>query len=412
MFFNGETSNYVVYSSYYSQDYDTLYISYDSKDNPIQTINSKQLALIEEHLLRYFVSDSAKSDYQKYLKVVRIYPDYKSSTCRDESHTQEQYSSIEGCANYNASYASIDLNSLINIERFFKPYSYTSGNYIYTIEPKRDTFAHEFGHVSTYYNMILKGDGSYKEYLQLRLKDAYDTIYPLGLPDEYSENEGYYYDPLEILADDYVELFYDTSEKANNDYYDYDLEYNDLRNSLSTSHGVIKHLKDDANLFDEMKSYYSLYIEKDYLEYETPIVVNATGDVYASLHSINEENSLSLNEATIIALGEVEVDGTIYYRVVLSNLVNEINYRKEYSNNIGYIAKDNCLQTENEVIFFEKYDGNLVSADKVIYLTISDMCLLPLYDFSYLIVEGLDVKIYNYLTPGFEIALRSKSLFS
>ena len=170
----------MIYSSYYSESYDTLYISYDSISEPVQTIDSKQLALIEEHLLKYFKSDSARTDYKEYLKVVRIYPDYKSSACR-KNDDEDSYTQIEGCATYDALSAAINLNGLYNIERFFKPYSYTEGNYTYTFEPKRDTFAHEFGHVSTYYNMILKGDDSYENYKRMLnpefFADSYNKIY-------------------------------------------------------------------------------------------------------------------------------------------------------------------------------------------------------------------------------------------
>lgn len=400
--YESEVSNYNVYSSYYSDKYETLYITYDVKGDSIQTISSRELALMEEHLLRYFVSDDAKSDYHKYLKVVRIYPDYKSSACRKEEYDEEYYSRILGCADYNALHAGINLNGLFNIEDFF----------ISDVgRPLRGTFAHEFGHVSTYYNMILKGDGLYSDYLKLRLGQQYNVIYPNGLPNEYDEEgEGYLVDPTEILADDYVELFYDVSKKANNDYYNYDLAYSH-RNSLDGINGVVKNLKDDQELFNEIKEYYSLYLEKEYTEYTNPLVIEANGNVYDSLHQIGTNEYIELNDATIIALGEVQTDGLSYYRVILSNLIDETNYRREYSTNIGYILKDDCIQISGEVIFFEKYQQKDINPDSISYLPVSDWKLLPLYDFSYLIVDGEYVKIYNYLTTQPEIFQRDKILF-
>jgi len=96
------SNQYEVYSSYYSSKYDTLYISYDNINNPTQELTSKDLAMIEEHLLYYFVSDPLRLEYKEYLKVVRIYPDYHSSVCRSEEASEEEYSSIEGCALYDA----------------------------------------------------------------------------------------------------------------------------------------------------------------------------------------------------------------------------------------------------------------------------------------------------------------------
>lgn len=396
------SSDYVVYATYYSTEYDTLYISYDSIVNPSQTIASKGLALIEEHLLNYFVSNSAKSDYKDYLKAVRIYPDYHSSTCRTNVHTEAEYSIIEGCANYNAYEASINLNNMVDIDRFFDDYIYEKNGYTYRLEPKRDTFAHEFGHVSTYYNMILKGDDSYKDYLKLRLGEAYDEIYPNGLPDTYSSGLGYNIQPVEILADDYVELFYDTSKKVSTDYYDYELEYDDLRNSLSGVDNVVHHLKDDQELFNDIEEYYQVYINKEYTEYEIPIIVNANGDTYNDLHDINDDKKVvTLNNNPIIALGEISINNIKYYRVVLSNVVMKSNVRNEYSNNIGYILKSECSIVDGKVVYFNQYDGDILKPN--VYLPIKDdVNIYPYYDFSYFIHQENKLKLYNYLDADFE----------
>lgn len=400
--YSSENDSYKVYSTYYSSKYDTLYIAYDSISNPVQTINSRELALIEEHLLNYFVSDSAKTDYNKYVKVIRIYPDYKSSVCRTNDD-EEVYSKIEGCAKYDAYDASVNLNGLTSIDRFFNPYTYTDGEYRYTQEPKRDTFAHEFGHVSTYYNMILKGDDSYIEYLKLRLADAYDSVYPEGFPTSYDTGYGYYTQPVEILADDYVELYYDTSKKASNDYYEYDLEYTDLRNSLTDTVGVSQYLKNDRDLYNAVKEYYNLFINKEYNEYENPIIVNANGNTYNTIHDIkNNKTYIELDNKNIVALGELTIDSKVYYRVILSNIVysDDVNIRSEYSSNIGYILKENANEIDGEVLYFTKYDD--VTLDHNSYLPITeDINLYPYYDFSYLIINNDKLKIYNYIDSTF-----------
>lgn len=408
--FSLENNNYKVYATYYSEKYDTLYISYDNKYQSTQTIKSKELAMIEEHLLNYFISNEAKSDYHEYLKVVRIYPDYKSSACRKIGESEDSYSKTEGCADYNAYDAAINLNGLVSIDRFFNSYSYSDEHYTYTLEPKRDTFAHEFGHVSTYYHMILKGDGTYEDYLRLRLKNAFDLIYPFGFPNNYSSGEGYYTQPVEILADDYVELYYDVSKKASTDYYQYDLSYNDLRNSLSGVNGVSKFLKDDENLYNAMKEYYDVFIEKDYTKYDDPVVIKASGITYNTIHDIGVENYISLNDATLIALGEVKINDNSYYRVILSNVVVSSNSRSEYSTNIGYILKTNCVIENQEVIYFTRYDGEAMKTNE--YLPVSDdVNLYPYYDFSYFIVNGDRIRIYNYTKPGFSTLEFYKSLF-
>lgn len=394
--------DYSVYASYYSNKYDTLYISYDKVINPIQTIDSRDLAMIEEHIINYFISDINKTDYKEYLKVIRIYPDYESSTCRNNNQSYEEYSRIEGCANYDAIEASINLNALYDIDRFFNPYSYTEGGYRYTLEPKRDTLAHEFGHISTYYNMILKGDHNYEEYLRLRLGSAYSQIYSDGLPKEYDSNESYYIQPVEILADDYVELYYDTREKKNNDYYEYELVYTDLRNSLTNVPGVSKFLKDDDYLFDTMKAYYDQFIKSDYIEYEEPIVINANGVVY--------DTAIELNNKQLIALGEVTISNNRYYRVILSNVIREFNIQSDYSDNIGYILKSNCNILDKEVLLFNKLNGNYLETNmSVEIIKNSEIYILTYYDFSYFINEDGKVIIYDVINNMEDIIIDEMS---
>ena len=85
----------------------------------------------------------------------------------NKNASEEEYSSIEGCALYDSISASVNLNSLNTLESFYNPYTYVEGHTKYYKEPKRDTFAHEFGHVSTYYYLSLKGDDSYEEVYEL-----------------------------------------------------------------------------------------------------------------------------------------------------------------------------------------------------------------------------------------------------
>ena len=245
--------------------------------------------------------------------------------------------------------------------------------------------------------MILKGDDTYESYLRLRLGEAYDQIYDTGLPDEYDQSDSYYTQPVEILADDYVELYYDTKEKKSNDYYDYDLAYTDLRNSLSNVDRVSKFLKDDQELFDAIKEFYDLFINKNYIEYETPKVINVTGISYNTIHDILSENSyIELNDANIVTLGELEINNNIYYRVVLSNIVSECNARSEYSSNIGYVLKDNAILTNKKVLHFTKYNGNELAFNMLLSID-EHTIILPHYEFSYFINENDKVKIYNYL---------------
>ena len=391
-------NEYDVYASYYSSDYDTLYVSYDNISHPVQTIDSRDLALIEEHILNYFISDFNKTDYKEYLKVIRIYPDYASSKCRLASHTSEEYSSIEGCASYDAIEASINLNGLYDIDRFFNPYLYEEGGYRYTQEPKRDTLAHEYGHVSTYYNMILKGDSNYEEYLKIRLGDAYNEIYKDGFPTKYDSTNLYYIQPVEILADDYVELYYDTNIKRDNDYYKYELFYSDLRNSLTNVQGVSKFLKDDPDLYDDVKKYYNKFITRNYEEYEKPIVVYANGTTY--------EKNIEIVNRELIALGEVVINGDAYYRVVLSNIVRNFNIQSDYSYNIGYILKDDAIVLNKDVILFNKINGNDLGVNiSVELIKDSGLYIITYYDFSYLINDNGIIKIYDVINDMDDILI-------
>jgi len=396
------SNQYEVYSSYYSSKYDTLYISYDNINNPTQELTSKDLAMIEEHLLYYFVSDPLRLEYKEYLKVVRIYPDYHSSVCRSEEASEEEYSSIEGCALYDALEASINLNGLNSLERFFNPYTYVSGNFQYYTEPKRDTFAHEFGHVATYYYLSLKGDDSYEDYLRLRLGEGFDRIYKDGLPSKYDSSDSYYIQPVEILADDYVELYYSVSEKHKLDSYDYELEYEDLRNSLDGVSGVVKHLKEDQDLFNEVKTYFDFVINNRVINYANPKVVEVTGVSFNTIHNIvNNKEYINLENLNLIALGEVTINGNSYYKVILSNVVKELNSRRDYTYNVGYVLKENCIDTNRGVIKFTKYDNEVL--DTSISYEVDAYYIMPHYDFSYFIHENNIVKIYNYLEEDFTV---------
>ena len=218
------TNEYQIYSAYYSEKYDTIYIAYDLIDSPKQTLKAKDLYEIEQHAINYFVSDENRSEDKEYLKAVRIYPDKLASSCR-RGLDDASALTINGCADYGGLEAIIDLNNITSLENFYKP-KYANQ------EPMRDTFAHEYGHISTFYHMVYKGDENYEDYLKIRLGTYYNTVYPNGLPDNYSSSSLYNIQPEEILADDFVELFYDISVKKETDTYDYQLEYNDYRNSL------------------------------------------------------------------------------------------------------------------------------------------------------------------------------------
>ena len=80
--------------------------------------------------------------------------------------------------------------------------------------------------------MVYKGDENYEDYLKIRLGSQYNKIYENGLPENYTNSSLYSIQPEEILADDFVELFYDTSVKVVMDTYDYELKYTDTRQSL------------------------------------------------------------------------------------------------------------------------------------------------------------------------------------
>ena len=402
----GVSDLYEVYSSYYSSEYDVLYIAYDKIGENKQTLDSKSLALIEEHLLNYFKSDRNKSEYREYIKAIRIYPDYESSACRTSG--DESYNQIEGCANYDQKEAFINLNDLYNLERFFNPLEENDGHYITYTEPKRDTFAHEYGHVSTYYHMILKGDGSYEGYLKLRLKEKYDDIYPGGIITSYDSSITYAIQPTEILADDYVDLYYNVSDKVESDIYNYELDYRNLRNSLSSMDGVISKLKDDNALYGQMKEYYNIFIDKNITVLQTPIVVKINGSIYNSLHDIkNGTVGFIKNDKEVIALSEIVINGKVYYRVVLSNVVMGDQEKimkddlRDYSSNIGYILKDECELTLKTVIKFERYEGDEFPTNSFFSLVGGTAHLFSYYDFSYFIVEGMNAVIYNVMDNNF-----------
>jgi hypothetical protein len=393
------STKYKIYSAYYSEYYDTLYIAYDNINKPMQTLKAKDLYQLERHALNYFTTDNNKTEYKEYLKAVLIYPDTLASSCRNGISDSNSLS-INGCANYIGKEAVISLNRLYSINHFYEERKeYITSSTYYQIEPMRYTFAHEFGHVSTFYNMVYKNDENYEDYLKLRLKSYYSTIYPNGLPFAYSsQNSSYYTQPAEILADDYVELFYDTSKKAAEDTYEYILNEKYSRNSLK-DHRSIQNLSDDEELYNKIKSYYTTnfldYSNK--IEYEKPIVISSPLDYiqyYESYSTIEDTGAKrridSRIDVNLIAVGEVNVNGTKYYRVILSNTFNTMSNvydEKDTGKMMGYVKASIYSKNTNLKIYEINRNGNKEMTKRNM-APISDyntIYVLPYFDFSYVV---------------------------
>ena len=417
--YEGKIAQYQIYSAYYSEYYNTLYIAYDNLNNPTQSLKAKDLYEIERHALNYFITDNNKTDYKEYLKAVLIYPDTLASSCR-KNVTDENSISINGCANYVGKEAIISLNRLSSLEQFYNEQriDVTSNTY-YQIEGLRYTFAHEFGHISTFYNMAYKNDEDYEDYLKLRLGDYYDAIYPNGLPSSYnSQNSGYYTQPTEILADDYVELFYDTSSKVDEDIYEYTLNQEYSRNSLK-NYPAIKNLKDNQNLYNIIKSYYTEnFLDYTYkTHYDKPIVIQSlytTVTYYESFSKIGKTGMIkefsSDNPIYLIAVGEVRINNAKYYRVILSNTFNITNNsydEKEVGKKMGYV-KDTEYDTNNTIKIYSidynrKENTKLAKYSMVPIEYHKNIYVLPYYDFSYVLsisaTDGISV-MYDYLNKN------------
>ena len=409
-------ASYTIGASYYSTVYDTLYLSYtkDIDDN----MSSYDLYLVERHAIAYFISDEIRSEDLNYLKAVFFYPD-DSSSCGG--------SGVSGCASYGGKYGVINMNSTYSMERFLNPLQ--QGMYSY--EPKRDTFAHEYGHVSTFYYLSYKGDTSYEEYLNLRLTDSYDTVYPLGLPNSYSSDPALYkIQPEEIMADDFVELFYYRDSKYEGDESNYVLKYSDYRNSLSQYDESLTYLYKDYNkslIYDDLYSYYTnnfYNIERNSIE---PVAIyhktNQTIiEYYDSITSLNDEDKLisitSLFNVKLIAVEEVVRDNITYYRVVLSPLSNVENVtvgeqtyktfdKKSVSHKMGYVRKDNYNQDITTTIYKVAYgwsEENVwadLMQESLLPVVIDgqnssnlDIYVTPFYDFAYVISLGTSGNSY------------------
>ena len=99
-----------------------------------------------------------------------------------------------------------------------------------------------------------------------RLGNIAERFSKIGSRTEYDSDDTYYIQPAEILADDYVDMYYDVSAKAATDKNDYDIEYEDTRNSL-TGTLAVKDLNDDAILYARVKAYYDNYLNNYTLLY-------------------------------------------------------------------------------------------------------------------------------------------------
>ena len=410
------TNKYKIYSAYYSEIYDTIYIAYDSIFSPSQTLKAKDLYEIEKHAINYFISDQNRSEDKNYLKAVRIYPDRLASSCR-KGLSDANANNINGCADYGGKEAIIDLNITNSLDDFYNPKTVPTGSFSYIeYEPMRDTFAHEYGHISTFYHMAYKNDENYEEYLKMRLGNYYNTIYPSGLPAYYSSSSSYSIQPEEILADDFVELFYNTTIKKENDTYDYSLQYDDQRNSLS-SYSSIQFLKQNDIIYTNLTNYYSLFLDySNRIEYEKPIVISSSNktinyyESYSHIGNINKQKTINSKiNVNLIATGSVTINGIQYYRVILSNTVKLTNGtcdRKAVSKMFGYVKVSNY--TLNKTIKLYKIDqvnGQPLEKNSIIPIenNINKLYILPFYDFSYVLNTTNDsnyATMYDYLNSN------------
>ena len=412
---NNLTNEYTIYSAYYSEEYDTIYIAYGYTNplKPKQTLKAKDLYEIEKHAINYFISDLNRTEDKNYLKAVRIYPDKLASSCRKDA-SDEVANTINGCADYGGKEAIIDLNNILTMDDFYNEKRIPIDETHYEIhEPMRDTFAHEYGHISTFYHMVYKNDENYEDYLKLRLGEYYSTVYDNGLPDNYSSSEDYYKQPEEILADDFVELFYQTEEKAVNDKNEYVLEYADYRNSLkNTVAESIQYLNNNLELKEILKTYY----EENFLDYsnkityETPKIISSNIreiTYYESISKINNTSNLksinSLIDVNLISVGEVTINGIKYYRVILSNTFKCHNYycdSKDVGEKMGYVEAS--LYTNNTSLkLYKTTNINKNSIFPIRDNTINELYILPYYDFSYVLTtidDQYTATMYDYLS--------------
>lgn len=418
--YEGKKTDYKIYSAYYSTYYDTVYIAYDSISKPSQKLKAKDLYQIERHALHYFESDLNKTDYKDYLKAVLIYPDTLASSCRN-GYSDSSSININGCANYVGKEAVISLNRLASLDQFHNESTEKIDAFSsYKILPMRYTYAHEFGHISTFFNMSYKNDEDYEDYLSLRLGNEYSKIYPSGLPSSYtSSNDSYYTQPTEILADDYVELFYNTSKKVDEDTYDYTLDFGYTRNSLRENKNV-QNLLDNDELYAKVKEYY----QNNFLNYsnkvtfDKPVVITSgykTIEYYESYSEIgkiarSKTITSKLDKINLIAVGSVIVNKVKYYRVILSNTfnVNSGKYdEKEAGKKMGYVRSGSYSITDEIKIYEINYDKkNEQPMTKLSMAPIessSNIYVLPYYDFSYVLSLDGNSSIattYDYLNSN------------
>lgn len=419
--------SYDIGAVYYSNEYDTIYIAYENEGLPF--LNAYELYLVERHAIAYFESDEYRSEDLNYLKAVLIYPDSNGSSCAGES--------VGGCAGYGGKHGVITLNSTPTMDSFLNPQTKVIGMTTYSYEPKRDTFAHEYGHISTFYYLSYKGDESYEDYLRLRLEDDFNTVYPLGLPGAYSSDpSGYKTQPEEVLADDFVELFYYRDSKYEGDDSNYIQKYSDSRNSLSDFSSSITYLAPNyslTNSFNRIKDYYTsnFYIVKR--EMLAPIVVKTKNslrifsyyDSVTKLNDVEQVSSITSEfDVQLIAVETVTKDNIEYYRIILSPLSKTdvvqiggnshyVYDKKKVSNNMGYVRKD-LFDAYYNITIYKVLKGqsgvnNWVELDQnglwpvLIGDTNSDsfnIFVTPYYDFTYIINLGTasnTIFMYDYL---------------
>ena len=427
---------YEVGAAYFSEEYNTIYIAYNHIPNGVH-LSAYELYRIEKHAIAYFISDSNRSEDRNYLRAVLIYPD-DGSRCSYVQVGEEEWdrvSGVGGCANYGGQHSTISLNSLSNIQDFLIAPAGLS-------EPKRDVFAHEWGHIATFYHMVKKGDESYEDYLRIRLGDHFDTIYPEGLPGAYSSHPSVYYiQPEEILADDYVELFYYREQKFEGDYEYYELIYNDIRNSLRANpshpnHAIFEEVRyiapfnpetgdyDRGELFEELFRYYTSSFFVPIRETITPIVVTPTDsstsiiEYFASAAHLGDENKIrqinAVNNIRLIAVEEVTRHGQTYYRVVLSALSiiqSSSHDKKDVAYHMGYVYKHDYNPLFSQTVykisnFSDSGSWSPMNQNQATTVLVNGsnsgelgLFAIPFYDFAYATgqEDGVHILMYDYL---------------
>jgi len=171
-------------------------------------------------------------------------------------------------------------------------------------------------------------------------------------------------------------------------------------------------------MYNELKNYYSKFLNyENRVAYSKPKVITnqkTSFEYYESYSHIGNASKLkstsSSNQINLIVVGEVTVNSSKYYRVIISNtfkLENGAYNKKDVGKKMGYVkATDFILNPSVKLYKIDQCNGEPLTKNNIVPIENNNsnkLYILPFYDFSYVINTTDDTNYattYDYLSSN------------